>query len=368
MSSIYLRQGGRLLAMHEHEYEAEPVLQKLLADHSELLTEDGRGLLLVRREAPLADRSEQTNAGWLDHLFLDRDGIPTLVEVKRKSDARLRREVVGQMLDYAANAVACWPDDTLRQWFQATCAPADPTEALLTTFPEIGDVEEYWARVRTNLSAGRLRLVFVADAIPLTLRRIVEFLDDQMNQAEVIAIEVKQYVDDRGEVQTLVPRVLGQTATRDKRPRSEPWDRDRILRALRERHAPEQVAVAEAIFAWAQRSGLREWFGSGSKDGSYQASVQLRDGRYLAPFALYTYGRIEVHFQYMARRPPFDDRDLREELRQRLNAIPGVDLTADQLELRPSFPLETLAAEASREQFLTAMDWAFDRFRSSAEQ
>ena len=29
--------------------------------------------------------------------------FPTLVEVKRSSDTRIRREVVGQMLDYAAN-------------------------------------------------------------------------------------------------------------------------------------------------------------------------------------------------------------------------------------------------------------------------
>ena len=27
---------------------------------------------------------------------------------------------------------------------------------------------------------------------------------------------------------------------------------------------------------------------------------------YLFPFALYTYARVEVTFQYMARRPPFD--------------------------------------------------------------
>jgi len=40
-----------------------------------------------------------------DHLFLDQDAIPTFVEVKRSTDTRIRREVVGQMLDYAANAI-----------------------------------------------------------------------------------------------------------------------------------------------------------------------------------------------------------------------------------------------------------------------
>jgi hypothetical protein len=40
--------------------------------------------------------------------FVDQDAVPTFVEVKRSSDTRLRREVVGQMLDYAANASAHW--------------------------------------------------------------------------------------------------------------------------------------------------------------------------------------------------------------------------------------------------------------------
>ena len=40
----------------------------------------------------------------LDHLFLDQDANPTLVEVKRSTDTRIRREVVGQVLDYVANA------------------------------------------------------------------------------------------------------------------------------------------------------------------------------------------------------------------------------------------------------------------------
>jgi hypothetical protein len=48
-------------------------------------------------------------------------GFPTLVEVKRSSDTRLRREVVGQMPDYTANAAAYWPAERIREWFEASC-------------------------------------------------------------------------------------------------------------------------------------------------------------------------------------------------------------------------------------------------------
>ena len=53
--------------------------------------------------------------------------------------------------------------------------------------------------------------MFVADEIAPELRSIVEFLNRQMTETEVLAIEVKQYVDTEGERQTIVPRVVGQT-------------------------------------------------------------------------------------------------------------------------------------------------------------
>ncbi len=70
--------------------------------------------------------SEEGGAGrWaIDHLFLDQDGIPTIVEVKRSTDTRIRREVVGQMLDYASNAVAHGPVPHLRERFAPNCERA----------------------------------------------------------------------------------------------------------------------------------------------------------------------------------------------------------------------------------------------------
>ena len=39
-------------------------------------------------------------------------------EVKRSTDTRIRREVVGQMLDYAADAVTYWPVTRIRSMFE----------------------------------------------------------------------------------------------------------------------------------------------------------------------------------------------------------------------------------------------------------
>ncbi len=88
-------------------FVAEADFQKLLADYPALLRLAAGGdgdLLLVEQEFGIADEEGGSNRWRLDHLFLNRDGVPVLVEVKRASDTRARREVVAQMLDYAAHA------------------------------------------------------------------------------------------------------------------------------------------------------------------------------------------------------------------------------------------------------------------------
>jgi hypothetical protein len=51
---------------------------------------------------------------------------------------------------------------------------------------------------------------FVADRIPKELRRIVEFLNEQMRPAELLAIEVEQFTG-AGGLRLLAPRVVGAT-------------------------------------------------------------------------------------------------------------------------------------------------------------
>src|SRR3954470_15909697 len=115
-----IHKDGELVVLRETPYENEGLLQRALAQYPAVLAggatsgETSGKLLLVRQEmgVPSAD---SLSATWsLDHLFLDDEGVPVIVEVKRSSDTRIRREVVGQMLDYAANGVKFWPTEQLR--------------------------------------------------------------------------------------------------------------------------------------------------------------------------------------------------------------------------------------------------------------
>lgn len=213
--NIFLIQDeDQLVQMAEQPYDSESLLQTLLAKFPDLLaggqidSAAPRQWLLVKREMGIPCKEDAGDRWSLDHLFLDQDAIPTLVEVKRSSDTRIRREVVGQMLDYAANAVVYWPVEQIRAEFDKNCD--DPDGRLTDFLGDDADPEEFWQMVKTNLQAGKVRMLFVADVIPTELRRIVEFLNQQMDPAEVLAIEIKQFVGEG--MKTLVPRVIGQTA------------------------------------------------------------------------------------------------------------------------------------------------------------
>src|SRR5690349_11780064 len=133
-----LKEDGSLVEMNEQRYDSESLLQKLVADYPNLLAGDQispsspRKWLLVTQEMAIPSIEGGSDRWSVDHLFIDQDGVPTIVEVKRSTDTRIRREVVGQMLDYAANAVAYWNVDALRAKFSETCriSASDPAEKL----------------------------------------------------------------------------------------------------------------------------------------------------------------------------------------------------------------------------------------------
>lgn len=202
-------------------YEAEERLQEMLESHPDLLAgsqmqpDAPRRWALIKREQGVPD-GDQAGARWsVDHLFVDQDAVPTLVEVKRSTDTRIRREVVGQMLDYAANGIRYWPVEKLQLAFEATQQQLghDPVETLAALCEDPGETPDaFFVRMGDNLKAGRIRMVFVADVIPDELMRITEFLNEQMSPAEVFAVEVKQYRAAGHDGIVVVPAVFGRTA------------------------------------------------------------------------------------------------------------------------------------------------------------
>jgi len=359
-----IQKDGKLIEMNPQDYDSENILQELLQKYPDLLAGNQidelnpRKWILISREVSIPDE-EYAGGRWsLDHLFIDQEGIPTLVEVKRSSDTRIRREVVGQMLDYASNAVSHWNVEFLKSQYETICEKNgdEPETNLQLKLGSDINYDEFWEKVEVNLNAGKIRLLFVADKIPYELKRIVEFLNEQMNPAEVLAIEIKQYAG--GEQKTLVPKVIGSTSKAQKKKssrQSKKWDEKSFISKIQEDYTSVELNIVKYILDWIKKRNLRIWWGEGARSGSCFPMFNYNGTGYVM-FAMWTYGGIEIQFQHMKNKAPYDDLQKRIELLNELNSIPNVNLPQDSIDRRPSIKYEALRDEQNLNKFLEIWD------------
>ena len=227
------------------------------------------------------------------------------------------------------------------------------------------DVEIFWARVRRNLEAGRVRMVFVADEIPREVRWVVEFLNDQMSPAEVLAIEVKQFVDAVHGMRTLVPRLLGQSVKAQER-KVDPgvrrakrtWTEDEVLAEIRTRHGTKARAATQRVIRWAQREGLREGFIGGPKQGSvyYEVAGQPEPARFLF---VHSRGVIGFGFGRLKAVETFESQEARREVADLLERIEGFEVK--NVDGGPELPLALLSSDAAFERLAEAVRFVVRR-------
>jgi hypothetical protein len=319
-----------------------------------------RRWILVKREQSISTGEIGASIWSIDHVFLDQDGIPTLVEIKRQTDSRLRREVVGQMLDYAANCINYWSLETLQSGFEKTCRELGRSSdaALRELLGAENGVGDFWEHVRTNLQAKKIRLLFVADVIPVELRRIVEFLNEQMNPAEVLAIELRQFASK--DLKTIVPTVYGQTQA-TARKRASPvqrWDETSLFEKLSQNVGEKELAIARAIYNWMGNGGNRPVaFGTGKENGSVYP-VFKPNGIPINPAYLSSDGKLWLQFGALEGKPVFGPIEARRALMAHFNEIRGANLREADLTKYPSIPLRTIAADPEgKAKVMSALKW-----------
>lgn len=335
---------GGLTAMRPAAPRSEDAMQDLVARYPELIADADGPLILIRREQPIADELDGGGRWSLDHLFATRSGIPVLVELKRATDTRLRREVIGQMLDYAANATVYWQAGRIAQSFAASMATQgrDANAVLAEFLGGAVEPEEFWNQVDANFSAGRIKIVFVADVIPRELARIVEFLNEQM-RADVRAVELSWFQSEGG-VMALAPRVIGET----ERAQATKGVRDTLAPISREAWIEEKLGPlgGQVLQACEKYIALVERLGGEVDVTKPQASLYAKfetpqGGLYPLMFTLYRRGSIQLCLGYLLYKPAFATEAVRQALYDRFVSIVG-PLSTRTLSGFPSFPATQL--------------------------
>lgn len=351
---------GSLEKIPHKNYANEDILQGLIEKYPEILA--GEQIdpdfpprwLLIKREAGVPGAEAGGDRWAVDHLLLDQWGRPTFVEVKRSSDSRTRRDVVGQMLDYAANAVVYWPSDRIRSLAEELYGGVEGLNDTIRSFLEEDSdspagVESYWELVTQNLRTGNIRLLFVADIIPTELRRIIEFLNEHMPQVEVLGVEVRKYEGES--VKALVPRVVGQTESA--RQQKKPAGKTTVDEFLSKCDDKVKQFFLE-LFDCAEAEGYTVLWGT----KGFSLRIKVDEGKALSLFYGYPPGGHGAqHALFQAYTGYLNNPDIRNELKEKLSEFadfalkgqytPEVLLTPDIADsLRPK--LRDLLGEVKR--------------------
>jgi hypothetical protein len=280
-------------------------LQTILEHNPDLLPgeqiepDDPCRWMLVKREMPVL--------GWsIDFLFLDQNAVPTFVECKRYADTRARREVIGQALEYVANAQREWSGATLRSLAESTAKQKNKTLESWVRDLQVADfkgTEDFFTKAEENLRNAVVRIVFFLERAPDELKRLVEFLNAQMISSDVLLVEARQY--EKAGLRIVAPRLFGFTeqarrtkelsaGTPDRKPIARDWTAfaaNAVSKGLPEAIVAEMRRVYEACEALSAEITL----GRGKTTASFSPKWSAIATN-AAPFSIYANGRLEMHF------------------------------------------------------------------------
>ncbi len=262
--------------------ELQDILEKNLdlIPGDQINPEDPRRWICVKRELPIEDPTTGGNRWSCDFLLLDQSGIPTFVECKRFMDTRSRREVVGQMFDYAANGSHYFSRDVVTEYLaEEASRRGSSLEGLLQSLnPDSGEsLDEFLDLVENNIKQGQVRLVFFMEEARPELRSIVEFLNSQLERTEMLIVEAKQFQS--GNLRFVSPSLWGYTEQARKIKKSvtvssragprRRWTESEFFEVLRDNCSSQQVDWQKAILDRLKRSSRLSFrMGNGRKTGS----------------------------------------------------------------------------------------------------
>lgn len=381
---IYLIQANdELVEMTEQIYDSEEQLQELLETYPRLLAGDQidritpRRWLLISREIGGVNEDETIDLWSLNHLFIDPEGIPTLVEVRQVNQPENRYKLIGQLLDYGANLLSYWSIDSILSSFERNCQElgCDPEQRFAEFLGMDTPENLFWSQVKTNLQAGKIRLIWVSDDIPKEMRRVIEFLNKQLDPAEVFGLEIKQYTSQEGG-KTLVTRLLGQTTESQQKKSSlnrerRHWDELSFFTEFSARWGKDDALIAQSIHTWAQhhQPSLQIQWGTGDAYGGFTVIFTSKSSKQIYQlFTIDISGNLEISSEHYGSQTPFKRDKNWLELRNRFSSI-GLSLPPLPTEKRsPMLLLSCLADQETLNQLLETFDWIIDQISDSVKK
>jgi hypothetical protein len=185
-------------------------LQDVLYAHPELLPMEE--IEPVFSDAVPVCRELPTRVGPLDLVYVNKQGLLTLVECKLWRNPEARRQVVGQILDYAQE-ISRWTFDELNQAISKSEQQAGASLWVIAQ-QAFGGIDEaaFVDRVSRHLRNGEFLLLIIGDGIRENTENIAAFLDKYAGLSFAFGLVEERLFALPGKDQILVqPRILART-------------------------------------------------------------------------------------------------------------------------------------------------------------
>lgn len=152
-----------------------------------------------------------TPAGPIDNFLVTATGMPVLVECKLWRNPEARREVVGQILDYAKELARWTSADVQREVRRRLGRNDDPVLELVRAAGHVVDETDFGEALSINLRRGRFLLLIVGDGIREGVEAIAEYLQAHAGlHFSLGLVEMPIHLLPGGD-RIVVPRVLART-------------------------------------------------------------------------------------------------------------------------------------------------------------
>ncbi len=360
MTKLFIVEGGKTKVLEDQGFDNEKLLQDVLEKFPEFIALDDLGVV---EPFIVIGREVSTPAGYIDVLCIDGNGVLTVIETKLARNAQIRREVIGQVLEYVAQLNKWRAQDVIKaanKYLRSESHQDDLKYNHLFELISGSDKEEdlgleqMYELIDSNLLKGRIKVVIASDSIPDTLKDTVTFINSFSN-FDIYVLQIQSFKKE--DLQIYAPAIYGYTSKANTGVSADrmQWDEDKFFKHL-EKCYGDVKNVIKSLYDFCHELNAEIKWGTGKVAGSFSMLAE-RNGLKATVFSVcYSESSSYVSVNIGTMKKLFSDEVL-DGFRIDLNQLPGVDFPQQVItEGRyPTISIDKLVSNANLDNFMAAV-------------
>lgn len=266
------RQGEKWEQVDHTKYVGEAHLRDILYDDAEVIpiedikseTELAPKILMLKEVGlPGSDSARAT-----DLVGIDKKGNVCIIETKLASNSQAKREVIGQILEYAAflyERGMDWLDDIAKR--QRGVSIAEYFEE-----DKDWDKESFEQNLRDSLNEGKFKLFIAIDEMNDELQTIISYMKNILG-VEIYALEFRYFKEKAG-MEILVPNVHGGKKHAISSP-PPAWTEEKFFNDAEKKVDADTLQTLKKLYGFSKQVGPVD-FGSGRTTGTFRVSLTYK--------------------------------------------------------------------------------------------